>query len=157
MKDLRQLLVPVLLPMATAWVRSQERRILADGWPLDEAELRDAVSIGVRETNRIRILHVPRIPFPLPQLMKSLDRITGMRIEQTAGLTARYGIFIRADFRGDRRLLAHELAHTRQYERFGGIRPFLRQYLRECLTTGYAAANLEIEANAAAHEILMRP
>ncbi len=153
MKDPRQLLVPILLPIATAWVRNQERWILRDGLPLNEEQRRDAVAIGVLEHHRIRLVHVPRIPFPLPWLTKSLDRVMGMSVEQTAGLTARYGIFIRVDFRGDRRLLAHELAHTRQYERFGGIRPFLRQYLRECLTTGYAAAELEIEADSAAHEI----
>jgi hypothetical protein len=36
--------------------------------------------------------------------------------------------------------------HTAQYERLGGIEPFLRQYLRECLTIGYPEAPLEQEA-----------
>jgi hypothetical protein len=51
---------------------------------------------------------------------------------------------------GDRRLVAHELAHTMQYERLGSVRAFLRQYLVECLTTGYAGAALELEAIEAA-------
>ena len=46
----------------------------------------------------------------------------------TCGLTLRYGIFIRSDCWGDRNLVAHELAHTAQYERLGGIEPFLRKY-----------------------------
>jgi hypothetical protein len=33
-----------------------------------------------------------------------------------------------------------------QYERFGGVLPFLRQYLTECLTVGYPEAPLEQEA-----------
>jgi hypothetical protein len=54
---------------------------------------------------------------------------------------------VRSDFRGDRRLVIHELAHTRQYERLGGIRPFLREYLYECLVTpGYPFGPLEQEA-----------
>ena len=43
-------------------------------------------------------------------------------------------------------LIVHELAHSAQYERLGGILPFLRRYLFECLTVGYAAAPLEVEA-----------
>jgi hypothetical protein len=45
-------------------------------------------------------------------------------------------------------LIVHELAHVAQYERLGGILPFLRKYLFECLTVGYAAAPLELEATA---------
>jgi len=64
----------------------------------------------------------------------------------TAGLTLRHGIFIRVDCWGDRRLVFHELVHTMQYERMGGIQSFLRQYLFECLTIGYPAAPMEQEA-----------
>ena len=49
--------------------------------------------------------------------------------------------------------IAHELAHTEQYERLGGIEPFLRQYLSECLTIGYPAAPMEQEAIAAARRL----
>ena len=55
----------------------------------------------------------------------------------TGGLTLRYGIFIRADCRGHRALVVHELGHTLQYERLGGFDAFLRQYLSECITIGY--------------------
>ena len=46
----------------------------------------------------------------------------------------------------DFRLLRHELIHTLQYQNLGGHRPFMRQYLFECLTYGYDAAPMEIEA-----------
>ena len=42
--------------------------------------------------------------------------------------------------------MAHELVHVMQYERLGGVRPFLRAYVYECLRFGYAAAPLELEA-----------
>jgi hypothetical protein len=64
----------------------------------------------------------------------------------TAGLTLNHGIFIRADHWRDRRLVAHELVHVAQYERFGGIRPFLKAYFRECLVPGYPLGSLEQEA-----------
>lgn len=78
------------------------------------------------------------------------ERLAGGPWDHTAGLTVRYGIFIREAYWGDRRLIAHELAHTAQYERRGGIAPFLRAYLTECLTIGYSGAALELEAIAAA-------
>jgi len=64
----------------------------------------------------------------------------------TAGITLHYGILIREDCWGDRRLVVHELAHVAQYERLGGIGPFLRAYLRECLLEGYPNGALEREA-----------
>jgi hypothetical protein len=67
----------------------------------------------------------------------------------TRGLALRYGIFVRSDCWGDRALVAHELAHTAQYERLGGIQAFLRQYLTECLTVGYPEGPMEQEAIAA--------
>jgi hypothetical protein len=64
-------------------------------------------------------------------------------------MTLRYGIFIQAQHWGERRLLLHELAHVAQYERFGGFRGFLYQYLRECINPGYPLGDLELEAKRA--------
>ena len=50
----------------------------------------------------------------------------------------------------------HELAHTAQYERLGGILPFLREYLFECLTSGYSEAPMEQEANEVAARVCGR-
>jgi len=68
-------------------------------------------------------------------------------------MTLRYGIFIRSDCWGDRRLVVHELAHTAQYERLGGIGAFLKAFLKECLTVGHASSPLEREAVTRAKEI----
>jgi hypothetical protein len=40
-----------------------------------------------------------------------------------------------------------------QYERLGGIAPFLRQYIFECLTLGSRAAPMEQEAIAEARRL----
>lgn len=143
---MRRLLVPLFLGYVTRWIEAQERRILAEGTPLPERTLEDARRIGVREPERVRLLRVVKVPHPGGAFLDVLARCVGMPSDTTAGLTARYGIFICASQWGDRRLVAHELAHTAQYERLGGIRPFLRQYLTECLTVGYDRAALELEA-----------
>lgn len=135
-----------LLPLAVEWATEQEQRILCDGITLWNDELTDAKFIGVREPERVRLLQVQAISRPShPALAAACDAIDFLT-SATRGLTLQYGIFIRADCWRDRSLIAHELVHTAQYERFGGILPFLRQYLLECVTIGYPEAPLEREA-----------
>ena len=140
------------LPAASLWVAYWERRICATGVALNPLQLADARAVGVVCPECVRLLRVERVPFP--RWAGTLAKLAGAEAEQTAGLTARYGIFIRADQWGNRALLLHELAHTAQYERLKGIRPFLRQYLQECLCDGYAVAALELEASAAARRAM---
>jgi hypothetical protein len=45
-------------------------------------------------------------------------------------------------------VLRHELAHVRQWERYGRV-GFLARYLWQCARYGYANAPLELEAEAA--------
>ena len=146
LQKLARLFLPLLLPVACAWVARQERRILAAGVPLSPAQTADARSLGIAAPERVRLLCLPRIPLPTNRFVRWIGLHTGTLSEETVGLSARYGIFLRRPYHEDRRLLAHELTHTRQYERLGGIRPFLRQYLHECLTVGYHEAPLEWEA-----------
>lgn len=138
---------PVLLPVAVAWVRRQERRILRDGVPLIDIEIDDAKTVGVRNPERVRLLPVKIVPWPGASAMRAAAKAIGFNIGATCGLTLGYGIFIREDCWRNRALIAHELVHTAQYERLGGIEPFLRQYLGECLTVGYLNSPLEREAS----------
>lgn len=150
---MHRLLVLLILPFISRWITASERRILAKGVPLNEQSLADAHTIGVQHPKQVRLLKVREVPLPAGPLIKLATYLSGSPGDRTAGLTARYGIFIHEAYWGDRRLIAHELAHTAQYERLGGIRPFLRRYLTECLIHGYAGAPLEHEAIAAAAEI----
>lgn len=135
-----------LLPLAASWAEEEEKRILADGVALTEEQLADATRVGVTQPQRVRLLMVSAIPMPEDPLLRAAGEATGLLSPFTAGLTLRYGIFVRCDFIEDRRLIAHELVHTGQYERFGSVAAFLRQYLTECVTMGYPAAPLEQEA-----------
>jgi hypothetical protein len=147
---MRRLLVTMLLPSITRWIESRERQILAEGTPLDAQGIADARTVGVPHPDQVRLLRVPQVPLPAAPLIPLAERLGGGPWRNTAGLTARYGIFIRENYWGNRRLVAHELVHTAQYERLGGIAPFLREYLTQCLTSGYSAADLELEAVTAA-------
>jgi hypothetical protein len=143
----------MLLPLAAAWAGEEEQQILRDGVPLSEKEIGDARAIGVQSRDRVRLLRVATMPRPSqPQLKGACDAIDFLT-PATRGLTLGHGIFIRSDCWRDPLLVVHELAHVAQYERLGGILPFLRKYLFECLTMGYAAAPLELEAIAVAARV----
>ena len=135
-----------LLPLAAAWAAEQEQDILRNGVPLSENEIGDARAIGIQNLDRVRLLRVDTIPRPVqPQLKAACDAIDFLT-PATRGLTLGHGIFIRSDCWRDRLLVVHELVHVAQYEKLGGILPFLRKYLYECLTVGYSASPLEQEA-----------
>ena len=142
-----------LLSLAVEWTKEQEERVLREGVALSEEEIADAKAIGVKEPERVRLLQVDVVPTPTHPLLKGAFEAVNFRAPAPRGLALRYGISIRSDHWRDRSLIAHELAHTAQYERLGGIVPFLRQYLSECLTRGYPVAPLEQEASAASARI----
>jgi len=136
----------VLLPLACQWAAQQEQNVLAIGRDLSSIELAAARLVGVSHPELVRILHVPEIPLPEHPALRRAAELTQLISPLTGGLTLRYGIFIRSDCSFDHPMVVHELAHTAQYERFGGFEPFLRQYLSECLTFGYPEAPMEQEA-----------
>lgn len=135
-----------ILPLACKWVESQETLILQKGIPLSSGLLLDAKKIGVINCNGIRLLAVPKIPRPEHPLLEETCIQTNFLTPDTAGLTLRYGIYIRSDCINDRFLYVHELVHVAQYERLGGIQQFLQQYLFEVVTVGYPSASMEQEA-----------
>jgi hypothetical protein len=136
----------ILIPLACEWLEHQERIILRDGVPLTSAQITDAVKIGVTHPEKVRLLRVDQIPMPEEPVLRAIVDSTRLISPNTIGLSLRYGIFIRTDFWGDRNLVFHELVHTLQYERLGGVHQFLKQYLHECITIGYPAAPMEQEA-----------
>ncbi len=130
-RPLYHLAVEIILPIATLWVAHGENRAKKFGRPLSTKEAADAKSLGIQSSECIRILEVQSI-FPWEKY--------------TRGVSYRYGILIRKDSLEDRSIVFHECVHTTQYERLGGIRPFLRAYLRECLIEKYPNGKLEQEA-----------
>lgn len=146
--------VRIILPMACSWVRRQEELILGSGAPLNAAQMADARKIGVEYPEKIRLKFVDQVPLPLfPLLRRAAEKFPAFPSD-TIGITLRYGIFIQSRYANDRQLLLHELVHISQYERLGGVRPFLRQYLHECLTAGYPFGSLEEEARRRTQEFL---
>jgi hypothetical protein len=132
----------------------QEALILKTGIALSIQQLTDAKRIGIENPARVRLLRVGAIPMPSDPILLAAAKATNLISPRTGGITFSHGIMIRHDCWNDRHLIAHELAHTRQYERFGGFAEFLLPYLTECITPpGYPYGPLEKEADRVADEI----
>jgi hypothetical protein len=130
----------------TAWAAAQQRRALQAGVPLTPAQIETARKVGVRSPEKVRILLVGQVPDPGigagARGANEKDWATG----DVVGLTLGHAVFLRLEAASDPSLLAHELTHVRQYERLGGLKPFLRRYLHEVIQNGYRYAPLEMEA-----------
>ncbi|RYD72194.1 MAG: hypothetical protein EOP84_23575 [Verrucomicrobiaceae bacterium] len=150
-------LLPMGIPLAALWVWHRERLSYRYGRPLTENEKADAHTVGVKDPERVRVWLVERIEVFRSPFLNHLTAGLQQTFSTTIGITLRYGILIRHEWDGDRRLLVHELAHVAQYERLGGILPFLLQYLRECIRDGYHSSQLEQDAVSATRRICKLP
>ena len=135
----------MLRPLAAAWATEQERDCVRRRAAFCRRNCR-RVCDRVKEPDRVRLLRIETIPRPTQPQLRAACVAIDFLIPAKGGLTLGHEIFIQSDCWGDRSLSVHELVHVAQYERFGGILPFLRRYLFECLTVGYSAAPLEQEA-----------
>ena len=145
--------LPLLLPIAGAWAEKEELILLERGAPLSEAQLADARRAGVAQPGKIRVLLVETLPQPEDEDMMFVAKRIGLFGPQSVGLTLGHGICLRHGYWKDRLTLVHECVHVCQYERLGGIRPFLGVYLRECIDPGYPFGRLEQEAILRARDI----
>ena len=136
----------LIMPLACEWAAGQELSICRSGLSLTEELLAIAKKVGVQCPDKIRIAVVNAVPTPAHPVLQTACATTGLITPNTIGLTLSYGIFIRQDESWSKRLFAHEFAHVAQYERLGGIKQFLSQYLAEVLQYGYPQAPMEQEA-----------
>ncbi len=143
-------LVFVALPLGVRWIRRQEQRVLSEGRALSEWETRWAKEVGVDRPDEVRVLPVERVPTPGFFLSRILAFISRVRLDSPTGMAVNYGIFLDASQKSNPSLLVHELVHVAQYERLGGIRGFLEEYLIQCVRDGYWNSVLEQEARDAA-------
>jgi len=145
--------LPVLLPVACAWAEKQEFIMLERGTPLNEGQSADARRAGVAQPEKIRMIRAEALPQPEDEDVMFVAKRIGLYSALSKGISVGYGICIRHGFWDDRLELVHECVHIAQYERLGGIRPFLTVYLRECIDPGYPFGRLEQEAILVAKDI----
>ena len=132
-----------IAPATARWAADQERHILAEGQPLNPEALACALELEITAPESIRVLEVKSVPLPAPRPLVKLATRWGIPVFEPAGMALGRGIYL---LDGHSRILRHELVHVAQYQRLGGIEPFMRKYLTECLVHGYLDSPLEVEA-----------
>jgi hypothetical protein len=135
-----------LLPKVGEWLESQENNIISIGRYLTPEELAIAKRIGIKNYHIIRVYESSVVPNPSDIVLNELGKQIGLISTNTSGICFRYGIFIHENTIDKKAVLTHELIHTLQYERFGSIKAFITQYLKECIEVGYHQCDLEKEA-----------
>lgn len=135
----------MVVPLAANWVEEQQAKILHEGVALTPHQAFDAHLVGVKRPGKVRLLKTDFIPLPESPVLRKANERFNLVSPVTAGITFGYGIYIREDLWDDRPLITHELVHVGQYERYGSVNAFLRDYLEECLTVGYPNGPLEQE------------
>jgi hypothetical protein len=145
-----------ILPLVVEWAEAKELVILDHGVALSPQYMEDAESVGVKYPERVRIYEVPQIPIPKHPILRAAAEATQLISPATIGISLGYGIFIHNNFSEDRHTIVHELAHTMQCEKLGGLYPFLKIYLWECIEIGYPETPMEQEAIRLAGKICNR-
>jgi hypothetical protein len=135
-----------LIPKVCEWLEYQENNIISIGRDLTPEELAIAKRIGIKNYDIIRVYESSVVPNPSDFVLNELGKQIGLISANTIGICFRYGIFIHENASDKKAVLTHELIHTIQYERFGSIKAFITQYLKECLEVGYHQSDLEKEA-----------
>jgi hypothetical protein len=137
--------------LAADWAEAQSLRSLSRGVALEPAEAAVAREVGVREPSKVRVHVVESLPAPRdPALTAAAGRI-GLMPQAADGMTLGYAILVKRGAERDARLLRHELRHVAQYERAGGIRPFLAAHIPDLMRHGYRDSPFERDARA--HEV----
>lgn len=135
-----------LIKPLISWFAHHQSVALKLGQPLRNDEIRLAERIGCAEPRRVRIHYCQEMPaVKNPDLIEAFAHY-GFHLGDATGLCLGYGIYIDQSQKGDRRIIAHELTHTLQFERFGGTQGFLMEYISQFMAFGYQLMPLEKEA-----------
>ena len=126
-----KLFIPLIRPLVIWWAVRRSKEVQVSGRPLNSAEIELARRMGVSNPEQVRILEVSSFPFPIKLAV--------------SGLTLGHSIYIREGYLATW-LLSHELAHVTQYERFGSISAFIKEYINQVIKYGYYDMPLEVEA-----------
>lgn len=142
------------IPKALQWANEMQKDILERGQRLLPENRKDAEAIGIRGIDDVRVLLLDKIPLPNNPGLQQLALGTGLITDETAGMAFGNGIVLK-NGSYNRRLIAHELGHVMQYERFGGIKAFLIEYVKEvAFPPGYPNGPLEREASRIADAVI---
>ena len=132
-----------------AWAKQIEAQGQERGVPLTPAERRLAAEVGIAHPEKVRLVYVDAVPFPMddPEMRAVGESIgfIGPGVINNAQAFG-YTIWVRRGFTLDTPLLAHELVHVAQIERSASFGAYAERYMRELMEFGHTEMPLEVEA-----------
>ena len=134
------------MPATLAWATRLNASVLAQGKPLSAWQAADAVEVGVRQPDAVRILRVPVLPQPDCPHFRNLATQSGFDLGGSTGMALGYAVLICHSALGDRKVLRHELRHVAQFEQCSDLGRFLDSYLAQIAQHGYCDAPFEVDA-----------
>jgi hypothetical protein len=160
------------LPTMMQWMRQMEEDILASGDPLDEFTARIAAFVGVRRPEKVRLRIYDKVPLLLdadgtpmdwgisaydPDLHEEAGQVERVSFGPEESLlplamSTGYGIGVASRVclanygHSWRKVVAHELVHVGQSERFESLEDFWRQVSAFKVQYGYEDSPFEVEA-----------
>ena len=134
--------------LAADWASAQSKGALARGTALTPAQATVARNVGVANPEKVRILVVDSLPAPTDPVLTAAAGSIGLMPQAADGMTLGYAVLIKRGAEDDERLLRHELRHVAQYERAGGIGPFLAAHIPDLMRHGYRDSPYERDARA---------
>jgi len=140
----QKIISDILIPQYVDWAYETERKGLESGIPLNSRELALAADIGIQKPEKVRIVHVEEVPFPLENFaLKTLGEVLGFIGEGITNNAQAFGysIYVRNGYELNRPKLAHVL----QIES-SSLDQVITQHFSDIAEFGYDKAPLEVEA-----------
>lgn len=136
----------LLTPLALDWFKEVESKFLKKGRLLTEKEISMAKSVGVKHPEHVRVIILTDFPSPRNEILHTETKNYGLGNPAEGGRTMGYVVMLKARFKDERWVLAHELAHVAQQEKMG-VQAFVRRFIAERELMGNRRAPLELDAD----------
>ncbi|WP_143484320.1 hypothetical protein [Pseudoalteromonas piscicida] len=138
----------ILLEQYLTWTQKIESQGREIGDPLDKNGLALAKEIGIKHPEKVRIIYLDTVPFPIEnKALKAMGESLGFIGEGIINNAQVFGysIYVRDGYELNRPKLAHELVHVLQIER-ANFAKVLHQHIADMQKYSYDKAPLEVEA-----------
>lgn len=144
----QKLISIVILPQYIEWAMETDTAGLSVGEPLNEHQLELAKDIGIKNSEKIRLIYVDEVPFPYENfILRVVGEALGFIGEGVINNAQVFGysIYFRKGYELTTPNLAHELVHVLQIER-SSLEQVITQHFSDLAKYGYENSPLEIEA-----------
>lgn len=135
-----------LTPLTLSWFKEVEAKYLSKGRSLSDEETEIALKVGVTHPERVRVIVLKDFPIPDNKTLYSQAKQYGLGSPAESSRIMGNIIMLKARFKDERWMLAHQLSYIAQQEKMGR-QEFVRRFIAEREILGSKRAPMELNAN----------